>query len=98
LRYVNPSGAHLSGMIGKSPLGVPRNIFPYITQLAAAVINKLTIFGNDWPTLDGTGTDIRDYIHVIDLAEGPILDLDYLVNNKNQIINLNVGLELARAF
>ena len=89
LRYFNPIGAHPSGMIGESPLGVPSNIFPYITQVAAGIINKLTIFGNDWPTLDGTG--IRDYIHVMDLAEGHIRALDYLVNNKNQIINLNVG-------
>ena len=89
LRYFNPIGAHPSGLIGESPIGVPSNIFPYITQVAAGKLQKLTIFGNDWPTIDGTA--IRDYIHVMDLAEGHISALEYLIKNKNQIININLG-------
>tara|TARA_Y100001968_G_C19425164_1_gene753928 strand:- start:687 stop:1739 length:1053 start_codon:yes stop_codon:yes gene_type:complete len=89
LRYFNPIGAHSSGMIGESPMGIPNNIFPYITQVAAGVRDKLTVFGNDWPTLDGTG--VRDYIHVMDLAEGHILALEYLLRTQNKIINLNLG-------
>ena len=89
LRYFNPIGAHSSGMIGESPKGVPSNIFPYITQVAAGVLDKLTIFGKDWPTLDGTC--IRDYIHVMDLAEGHIATLEYLNNYENKIVNLNLG-------
>ena len=89
LRYFNPIGAHPSGIIGESPKGVPNNIFPYITQVAAGTLNKLTVFGNDWPTLDGTG--IRDYIHIMDVAEGHIATLNYLNESKKQIINLNLG-------
>ena len=89
LRYFNPIGAHDSGYIGEAPIGIPNNIFPYITQVAARKRDKLIIFGNDWPTPDGTG--IRDYIHVMDLAEGHIAALEYLNNNQNQIINLNLG-------
>ena len=89
LRYFNPIGAHPSGMIGEAPVGVPNNIFPYITQVAIGQREKLTIFGNNWPTSDGTG--IRDYIHVMDLADGHISALEYLFENKNQIINLNIG-------
>ncbi len=89
LRYFNPIGAHPSGLIGESPIGVPSNIFPYLTQVASGKRKKLTIFGNDWPTSDGTA--IRDYIHVMDLAEGHISTLEYLLKNENQIINLNLG-------
>ena len=89
LRYFNPIGAHPSGLIGESPMGIPSNIFPYITQVAAGNLEKVTIFGNDWPTLDGTA--IRDYIHVMDLAEGHISALEYLIKSQNQIINLNLG-------
>ena len=89
LRYFNPIGAHPSGIIGESPIDVPNNIFPYITQVASGNLKRLTIFGNDWPTKDGTG--IRDYIHVMDLAEGHISALEYLVKNENQIINVNLG-------
>ena len=103
LRYFNPIGAHESGMIGESPMGVPNNIFPYITQVAAGKLDKLKIFGNDWPTLDGTG--VRDYIHVMDLAEGHILALEHLLESKSKIINLNIGtgigtsvLELVKTF
>ena len=89
LRYFNPIGAHSSGKIGEASIGIPNNIFPYITQVAAGILDKLTIFGNNWPTSDGTG--IRDYIHVMDLAEGHISALEYLNENENQIINLNLG-------
>ncbi len=89
LRYFNPIGAHSSGIIGEDPLGLPNNIFPYITQVAVRNLDKLTIFGNDWPTSDGTG--IRDYIHVMDLAEGHIAALEFLIKSKSQIINLNLG-------
>ena len=89
LRYFNPIGAHYSGLIGEAPVGIPNNIFPFITQVATGKREKLTVFGNDWPTKDGTG--VRDYIHVMDLAEGHISALEYLVKNDNQIINLNLG-------
>tara|TARA_Y100001968_G_C19335216_1_gene706480 strand:- start:23 stop:1069 length:1047 start_codon:yes stop_codon:yes gene_type:complete len=89
LRYFNPIGAHHSGMIGECPLGLPNNIFPAITKVAAGELDKLTIYGNDWPTFDGTA--IRDYIHVMDLAEGHMLALDFIIENENQIINLNLG-------
>ena len=89
LRYFNPIGAHSSGLIGEAPLGVPNNIFPFITQVAIGQRNELNIFGNDWPTPDGTG--IRDYIHVMDLAEGHISALEYLFNKEPQVINLNLG-------
>tara|TARA_A100001388_G_C28771552_1_gene504218 strand:- start:1271 stop:2317 length:1047 start_codon:yes stop_codon:yes gene_type:complete len=89
LRYFNPIGAHKSGLIGESPLGLPNNIFPLITQVALGMIDKFFIFGNDWPTLDGTG--VRDYIHVMDLAEGHISALEYLLKNEPQILNINLG-------
>ena len=89
LRYFNPIGAHFSGMIGEDPMGIPNNIFPYITKVAAGNLDKLIIFGNDWPTKDGTG--VRDYIHVMDLAQGHISALEYLVKSEHQIINLNLG-------
>lgn len=76
LRYFNPVGAHPSGMIGEDPTGVPNNLLPYISQVAAGQIDKLKIFGNTYPTLDGTG--IRDYIHVVDLVKGHISALTYL--------------------
>ena len=89
LRYFNPIGAHPSGLIGEAPNGIPNNIFPYLTQVAAGCLEKLTIFGSNWDTKDGTG--IRDYIHVMDLAEGHIAALEYLLNNRPQIISLNLG-------
>ncbi len=89
LRYFNPIGAHTSGLIGESPVGIPNNIFPFITQVAAGHIDTLTIFGNDWPTKDGSG--VRDYIHVMDLADGHVSALEFLVKSRNQIINLNLG-------
>ncbi len=92
LRYFNPIGAHPSGSIGESPIGIPNNIFPYITQVATGKIKKFTVYGNDWSTKDGTG--VRDYIHVMDLAEGHIAALEYLFYEKPQIINLNLGTAL----
>ena len=89
LRYFNPIGAHSTGMIGEAPIGIPNNIFPYITQVAAGISDELTIFGKDWPTLDGTC--IRDYIHVMDLAEGHIAALEYLNNFEDKIVTLNLG-------
>ena len=89
LRYFNPVGAHQSGLIGESPIGLPSNLFPYITQVASGKLKELTVFGTDWPTSDGTG--VRDYIHVMDLAEGHISALEYLFHSNNQLINLNLG-------
>ena len=105
LRYFNPIGAHHSGLIGENPTGIPNNLFPYITQVASNKLKRLQIFGNDWPTIDGTG--VRDYIHVMDLAEGHVAALDYLRKNKDKNLNLalNLGtgkgtsvLELVREF
>lgn len=84
LRYFNPTGAHSSGLIGEDPCGVPCNLVPYITQVAIGKLTELTIYGDNYPTIDGTG--IRDYIHVMDLAEGHIAALE----NKNSSNNLNV--------
>ena len=90
LRYFNPIGAHPSGMFGEAPIGIPNNLFPYICQVASSLRDKLSIFGNDWPTSDGTG--IRDYIHVTDLAEGHLSALKKLLeNNYKQIYKLNLG-------
>ena len=89
LRYFNPIGAHQSGKIGEDPIGVPNNIFPLILNVAAKKISKLKVFGKDWNTKDGTC--IRDYIHVMDLADGHIAALNYLQNNSPQILNLNIG-------
>ena len=76
LRYFNPIGAHDSGMIGESPLANPNNLFPLICQVASGKKKQLKIFGNDWPTIDGTC--VRDYIHVMDIAEAHVSTLDYL--------------------
>ena len=88
LRYFNPVAAHPSGLIGEDPRGIPDNLFPYITQVAIGRINTLNVYGDDWNTKDGSG--IRDYIHIIDLAEGHIAALNYLKSNKftYEIINL----------
>ncbi|MGB4312954.1 MAG: UDP-glucose 4-epimerase GalE [Natronincolaceae bacterium] len=100
LRYFNPVGAHESGLIGEAPTGIPNNLMPYITQVAKGKLEKLRIFGNDYPTVDGTG--VRDYIHVVDLAEGHVAALDKLTSGVH-IYNLGTGqgtsvLQLLKAF
>ncbi|MGM0379662.1 MAG: UDP-glucose 4-epimerase GalE [Bacillota bacterium] len=90
LRYFNPIGAHESGMIGEDPTDIPNNLMPYITQVAVGKRDKLSIFGNDYDTHDGTG--VRDYIHVVDLAKGHLKALRFLDNNKGvHIHNLGTG-------
>lgn len=89
LRYFNPIGAHPSGEIGENPLGIPNNIFPKLIKVACKEIQKIEVFGRDWDTPDGTG--IRDYIHVMDLADGHICALEYLRKYSSKFINLNLG-------
>jgi len=90
LRYFNPFGAHESGLIGESPVGVPNNLFPYISQTAAGIRECLSVYGDDYDTVDGTG--VRDYIHVVDLAKGHVAALEYSVkNNGEAIFNLGTG-------
>ena len=102
LRYFNPIGADASGLIGEDPQGIPNNLMPYISQVAVGRREKLTIFGNDYPTADGTCR--RDYIHVTDLAIGHVKAVDYAMHNKGvEIINLGTGtpysvLEIVNAF
>lgn len=102
LRYFNPVGAHESGMIGENPRGTPNNLMPYVAQVAAGHREQLSIFGNDYPTPDGTG--VRDYIHVMDLAEGHVAALAYLGRNSGLLtVNLGTGhgnsvLEVVTAF
>jgi UDP-glucose 4-epimerase len=102
LRYFNPIGAHPSGRIGEDPRGVPNNLFPYLTQVAAGRLPKLRVFGADYPTADGSG--VRDYIHVLDLAAGHLAALAFLAKHKRSITaNLGTGrgysvLETVRAF
>ena len=88
LRYFNPVGAHISGTIGEHPNGIPNNLMPFITQVAVGKREFLSIFGNDYPTPDGTG--VRDYIHVVDLAQGHLAALNYL-QTKQQSITVNLG-------
>jgi len=100
LRYFNPVGAHESGLIGEAPRGTPNNLMPYITQVAKGKLDKLKIFGNDYPTADGTG--VRDYIHVMDLAEGHAAALEHLDEGVH-IYNLGTGqgtsvLQLVKTF
>lgn len=90
LRYFNPIGAHESGRIGEDPNDIPNNLMPYITQVAVRKLDKLSVFGNDYETHDGTG--VRDYIHVVDLAKGHLKALDYSINNTgSQSVNLGTG-------
>lgn len=86
LRYFNPVGAHESGLIGEHPQGIPNNLMPYITQVATGVREKLSIFGNDYDTLDGTG--VRDYIHVVDLARGHLAALEH---SQPGVVAYNLG-------
>lgn len=102
LRYFNPIGAHESGLIGEEPQGIPNNLMPYITQVAVGKLHHLNVFGNDYPTHDGTG--VRDYIHVCDLAKGHVAAVKYAENNKGtEIVNLGTGvgysvLDIVHAF
>lgn len=88
LRYFNPVGAHPSGLIGEDPQGIPNNLMPYVTQVAVGRRAELGVFGNDYPTPDGTG--VRDYIHVVDLARGHLAALDALVKAE-ELITVNLG-------
>ena len=89
LRYFNPVGAHESGFIGENPLGKFNNLYPQITRVAIGKKNKINIFGSDWDTKDGTC--VRDYIHVMDLAEGHLLAMNYLTRKDPQFIAINIG-------
>ena len=90
LRYFNPIGAHESGRIGEDPNGIPNNLMPFITQVAAGRLSQLGVFGDDYPTPDGTG--VRDYIHVVDLAKGHVKAIDYSADHKGvEIVNLGTG-------
>ncbi|MCG5532274.1 UDP-glucose 4-epimerase GalE [Halorhodospira sp. 9621] len=102
LRYFNPVGAHESALIGESPRGIPNNLVPYIAQVASGEREQLSVFGNDYPTRDGTG--VRDYIHVVDLVEGHLRALEFLeAQTGSHVWNLGRGegysvLEMVRAF
>lgn len=102
LRYFNPIGAHESGRIGENPTGIPNNLMPYITQVAVGIREELSVFGDDYDTVDGTG--VRDYIHVQDLARGHVLALEYVDHHRGiDAINLGTGhgvsvMELLHAF
>lgn len=104
LRYFNPVGAHESGLIGEDPNGIPNNLLPYISQVAIGKLPKLSVFGGDYPTPDGTG--VRDYIHVVDLANGHLKAIEALTDSaKGRILTTNLGtgsgysvLEMVKAF
>ena len=108
LRYFNPVGAHKSGLIGENPNGIPNNLMPYISQVAVGKLAELNVFGNDYFTSDGTG--VRDYIHVVDLANGHIKALEYyfnnnIINQSGELITVNLGtgigysvLDMVKAF
>lgn len=102
LRYFNPIGAHESGLIGEMPQGIPNNLLPYVAGVAAGTLEKLHVFGNDYPTPDGTG--VRDYIHVVDLAKGHLAALQYADEHEGtEVFNLGTGhgysvLEIVSAF
>tara|TARA_B100000886_G_C20419560_1_gene490873 strand:- start:175 stop:1227 length:1053 start_codon:yes stop_codon:yes gene_type:complete len=89
LRYFNPIGAHPSGLIGENPSNLPNNLFPFICKVASGEIKELRIYGNDWDTPDGTC--IRDFIHVMDLADAHIEAINYLFANTPEVLNLNIG-------
>ena len=102
LRYFNPVGAHVSGLIGEDPTGIPNNLMPYVSQVAIGKLAQLSVYGNDYPTRDGTG--VRDYIHVVDLALGHLAALDALARDGGLMtVNLGTGhgysvLEMVAAF
>lgn len=103
LRYFNPVGAHPSGLIGESPQGTPNNLMPYVAQVASGLREKVSVFGNDYDTPDGTG--VRDYIHVMDLAQGHVAALDYCLQHPPELLTVNLGtgrgysvLEMIEAF
>jgi UDP-glucose 4-epimerase len=102
LRYFNPVGAHDSGLIGEDPRGIPNNLMPFVTQVAVGRLQKLRVFGGDWPTVDGSG--VRDYIHVMDLAEGHVAALRYQLGHEGMLtVNLGTGqgysvLQMVQAF
>lgn len=103
LRYFNPVGAHESGMIGELPTGTPNNLMPYLVQVASGRLDVLSVFGDDYPTKDGTGE--RDYIHVMDLAEGHLAALEFISQGIDRVAAINLGtgnstsvLELVHAF
>ncbi len=102
LRYFNPIGSHESGLLGDDPNGIPNNLMPYISRVAAGQLEKLTIYGDDYPTPDGTC--LRDYLHVVDLAIGHLKALEYAENKEGvEAINLGTGngvsvMELVHAF
>lgn len=103
LRYFNPVGAHESGKIGEDPAGIPNNLMPYISQVAVGKLDQLSVFGDDYPTKDGTG--VRDYIHVVDLARGHLRAIEKLERDKPGVVTYNLGtgrgysvLEMINAF
>jgi UDP-glucose 4-epimerase len=101
LRYFNPIGAHESGLIGEDPLGIPGNLVPFIAQVAVGREKYVNVWGNDYPTADGTG--VRDYVHVVDLATGHLSALKQLSNPKFLVVNVGTGkgysvLEVIKAF
>ncbi len=101
LRYFNPVGAHESGLIGEDPKGIPNNLMPYVAQVASGKLKQIGVFGNDYPTPDGTG--VRDYIHVVDLARGHVAAIEHLTKAGVYIYNLGTGigysvLDMIKAF
>jgi UDP-glucose 4-epimerase len=102
LRYFNPIGAHSSGLIGENPNGIPNNLMPYISKVATGKLEKLSVFGNDYDTPDGTG--VRDYIHVVDLARAHVLSIKKNLENKGLLVyNIGTGngysvLDIVKAF
>ena len=102
LRYFNPIGAHKSGLIGEDPKGIPNNLVPYVAKVAIGQLERVQVFGDDYPTPDGTG--VRDYIHVVDLARGHVAALDYMRGKTGvHVFNLGTGkgysvLDVVRAF
>jgi UDP-glucose 4-epimerase len=96
LRYFNPVGAHASGLIGENPRGTPNNLFPFVARTAAGLLDRVRVFGNDYPTPDGTG--IRDYIHVVDLACGHLAALEFLLAGEGRGCHLAINLGCGRGY